>query len=317
MFTYGTFEIRLYQKGGRCSALLPWSRTAERRQQGVFMRVLVTGATGQLGQDVCRVLAERGVEYRGIGSAQLDITDKAAVYEFVTDCRPDAVIHCAAYTAVDRAEDEAEACFAVNEGGTRNLAEACRAVSAKLLYLSTDYVFPGEGERAYEVSDATGPQNVYGKSKLAGENAVRETLQTYFIVRISWVFGCRGNNFVKTMLRLSENHAILRVVDDQVGSPTYTADLAPLLCDMIATERYGVYHATNEGVCSWAEFAREIFRLAGKSVEVVPVTTEAYGAKAPRPRNSRLSKASLDAGGFCRLPDWHEALGHSLKNMEK
>ena len=158
---------------------------------------------------------------------------------------------------------------------------------------------------------------MYGKSKLAGENAVRETLQTYFIVRISWVFGCRGNNFVKTMLRLSENHAILRVVDDQVGSPTYTADLAPLLCDMIATERYGVYHATNEGVCSWAEFAREIFRLAGKSVEVVPVTTEAYGAKAPRPRNSRLSKASLDAGGFCRLPDWHEALGHSLKNMEK
>lgn len=276
------------------------------------MKILVTGVTGQLGYDVCRELERRDIEHRGIGSAQLDITSETAVGAYLRAYRPDAVIHCAAYTAVDRAEDEMARCFDVNEGGTRNLAQACKEIGAKMLYLSTDYVFPGTGDRFYETDDPTGPQNVYGASKLAGETAIREILPAHFIVRISWVFGVNGNNFIKTMLRLAESHDTLGVVDDQIGSPTYTADLAPLLCDMILTEKYGSYHATNEGVCSWAEFAREIFRQAGKTVTVLPVTTAEYGAKAPRPLNSRLSKSSLDKAGFSRLPDWQDALGRYL-----
>ena len=277
------------------------------------MKILVTGATGQLGYDVCRVLAARGAEHRGIGSAQLDITDARAVGAYLREYRPDAVIHCAAYTAVDAAESDRERCFAVNEGGTRNLARACRDVGAKLLYPSTDYVFPGTGELAYEADDPTGPRNVYGASKLAGESAVREALAAHFIVRISWVFGVNGKNFVGTMLRLAESRDELRVVCDQIGSPTCTADLAPLLCSMIETEKYGTYHATNEGFCSWAEFAREIFRLSGKKTRVNPIPTGEYPTPAARPLNSRLSKRSLDAGGFPRLPDWHDALGRYLR----
>ena len=279
------------------------------------MRVLVTGATGQLGYDVCRVLVSRGVEHCGVGSAQLDITNEAAVSAYLSAYHPDAVIHCAAYTAVEQAENEVERCFAVNEGGTANLARACKAVGAKILFLSTDYVFPGTGKRFYEPNDPTGPLNVYGKSKLAAESAIRETVAEHFIIRISWVFGVNGNNFIKTMLHLAENHKTLQVVDDQCGSPTYTADLAPLLCDMVETEKYGTYHATNEGICSWAKFAREIFRQTGKSVSVIPVTTVEYGAKAIRPTNSRLSKTSLDRAGFARLPDWKNALKRYLKEI--
>ena len=278
------------------------------------MKILATGATGQLGHDVCRVLLRRGIEHIGVGTADFDITNKESTQAFIGNYRPDAVIHCAAYTKVDLAEDEAESCMRVNAEGTRNIALACRACGAKMVYLSTDYVFPGTGSVPWEVDDPTGPLNVYGRSKLAGEQAVRELMERYFIVRTSWVIGAHGNNFVKTMLRLAETHDRLRVVDDQIGSPTFTADLAPLLCDMIETEKYGVYHATNEGFCSWAELAKAVFRLSGKAVTVEPVSTEEYGAKSLRPKNSRLSKCSLDEGGFTRLPCWEDSLEALLKD---
>ena len=277
------------------------------------MKILVTGSTGQLGHDVCGILSQRGIEHIGVSSADFDITSKESTQAFLENYQPDAVIHCAAYTKVDLAEDETARCMRVNANGTRNIALACREIGAKLLYVSTDYVFPGTGERPWETDDATGPLNVYGKSKLAGEEAVKELVEKHFIVRTSWVIGEHGNNFVKTMLRLAETHDVLRVVDDQIGSPTFTADLAPLLCDMIATEQYGVYHATNEGFCSWAELAEAVFRIAGKNVTVHPVSTEEYGAKALRPKNSRLSKASLDAGGFARLPGWEDTLALFMK----
>ena len=276
------------------------------------MKVLITGASGQLGFDAAKLLTAKGIPYLGVSSKELDITDRDAVLRMFSTYRPDAVLHCAAYTKVDLAEDVAERCMRVNAEGTRNIALASREIGAKLLYVSTDYVFPGTGETPWETDDPTGPLNVYGKSKLAGEQAVRELLERYFIVRTSWVIGEHGNNFVKTMLRLAENRDRLRVVDDQIGSPTFTADLAPLLCSMIETEKYGVYHATNEGYCSWAELAEAVFRLAGKSVAVERVSTEAYGAKALRPKNSRLSKASLDAGGFTWLPMWEDALARYL-----
>ena len=218
--------------------------------------------------------------------------------------------------AVDKAEEELEKVRAVNAGGPRNIAAACREIDAKLLYISTDYVFPGTGERFYEPEDPTGPLGAYGATKLEGEQAVQELLEKYFIVRISWVFGKNGNNFVKTMLRLAETRRELNVVCDQIGSPTYTADLAPLLCDMVMTDKYGIYHATNEGVCSWAEFAREIFRLAGKDVTVQPVPTSAYPTRAVRPLNSRMSKDKLEKMGFSRLPDWQDALRRYLQELE-
>lgn len=280
------------------------------------MKVLVTGASGQLGHDVCRELARRGVPFLGTSSKTLDITNGEAVLAAVEEYRPDAVIHCAAYTAVDRAEEEPERAFAVNETGTRNVAAACARVDAKLVYLSTDYVFPGTGESFYETDDPAGPLNVYGRSKLAGEQAVREMLERYFIVRISWVFGINGNNFIRTMLRLAQTHSQVRVVCDQIGSPTYTVDLAPLLCDMIGTEKYGVYHATNEGICSWAELAREVFRRAGKAVQVEVIPSSEYPVKATRPLNSRLSKRGLDQAGFSRLPCWQDALDRFLEELE-
>ncbi len=280
------------------------------------MKILVTGVGGQLGYDVCKVLAARGVEHRGVDVQDFDITDEKTVWESITAYRPDAVIHCSAWTAVDKAEDEIEKVRAVNAGGPRNIAAACREIGAKMLYISTDYVFPGTGERFYEPDDPTGPLGAYGQTKLEGELALRELLDRYFIVRISWVFGVNGNNFVKTMLRLSESKTELNVVCDQIGSPTYTADLAPLLCDMIATEKYGIYHATNEGVCSWAEFAREIFRLAGKDVHVNDVPTSEYPTRAVRPLNSRMSKDKLEKMGFSRLPTWQDALARYLRELE-
>ena len=279
------------------------------------MKVLVTGATGQLGYDVCRVLKARGIEYIGIGSKDCDITDCAAVSVFFKREKPDAVIHCAAYTKVDKAEDEPEECFAVNENGTRSIAAACKEIDAKLLYLSTDYVFPGTGEHFYEPDDPTDPPSVYGESKLAGEKVVQELIDRFFIVRISWVFGKNGNNFIKTMLNLAETHTEVGVVCDQIGSPTYTADLAPLLCDMIATDRYGIYHATNEGICSWAELAEETFRLAGKNVRVNKLTTAEYGAKAKRPQNSRLSKDKLLMDDFAKLPNWKDAVERYIREL--
>lgn len=279
------------------------------------MRILVTGASGQLGYDVERELERRGIEHLGTSSRELDITDREAVEHLMQLYRPDAVIHCAAYTKVDLAEDEPERCWAVNADGTRNMAAACRKTGAKLLYISTDYVFPGTGERSYETGDPTGPVNTYGRSKLAGELAVQSLLEKYFIVRISWVFGKNGNNFVKTMLRLAETRTELTVVCDQIGSPTYTADLAPLLCDMVQTERYGVYHATNEGTCAWSEFAEAIFALAGRQVAVHPIPTSAYPTRAVRPLNSRMSKECLHSNGFQELPEWKNALARYLKEI--
>ena len=281
------------------------------------MKVFVTGASGQLGFDVCLELERRGIEHKGVSSKELDIRDGAAVQHMLEEYNPDVVVHCAAYTKVDRAEDEPELCTAINATGTRNIAEACVQIGAKLLYISTDYVFPGTGERFYEPDDPTGPLSVYGRTKLEGEMAVKELLKNYFIVRISWVFGLNGNNFIKTMLRLSETSDTVRVVADQIGSPTYTADLAPLLCDMIVTEKYGVYHATNEGVCSWADFAEAIFAAAGKTVQVQRVTSEEYGAKAPRPKNSRMSKDKLVEQGFRRLPSWQDALERYIKELKE
>lgn len=265
---------------------------------------------------MCKVLAARNIEHKGVDIADFDITDAESTWDYITTYHPDAVIHCSAWTAVDRAEDEIEKVRAVNTEGPRNIAAACQEIGAKLLYISTDYVFPGDGERFYEPEDPTGPLGAYGATKLGGELAVRELLERYFIVRISWVFGKNGNNFVKTMLRLAGTKQEVNVVCDQVGSPTYTADLAPLLCDMILTDKYGVYHATNEGVCSWAEFAREIFRLAGKQVKVNAIPTSEYPTRAVRPLNSRMSKDKLEQMGFARLPAWQDALERYIKELE-
>lgn len=281
------------------------------------MRILVTGASGQLGYDVERELERRGIEHLGTSSRELDITDREAVERLMAAYRPDAAIHCAAYTKVDLAEDEPERCWAVNVDGTRNLAAACREIGAKMLYISTDYVFPGTGEQFRRTDDPVSPVNTYGRSKLAGELAVQSLLETYFIVRISWVFGKNGNNFVKTMLRLAETRTELTVVCDQIGSPTYTADLAPLLCDMMQTERYGIYHATNGGTCAWSEFAKAIFELADKQVTVYPIPTSAYPTRAVRPLNSRMSKECLHSNGFQELPEWKNALARYLKEITR
>ena len=279
------------------------------------MKVLVTGISGQLGYDVMRVLKERGVEALGAGRTEMPLTEPEQCARFIEEKRPDAVIHCAAYTAVDRAEDEPEVCRRVNAESVKAIAEVCSQIGAKLIYISTDYVFPGTGEAFYEVQDETAPCNVYGASKLAGEQAVMESLDRYFIVRISWVFGINGKNFIRTMLSLAKTHDSLTVVDDQIGSPTYTADLAGLIADMVGTEAYGTYHATNEGICSWYELACEVFRRRGLGVKVSPVPSSAYPTKAVRPHNSRLSKTSLDKAGFRRLPSWQDAVGRYLDEL--
>ena len=279
------------------------------------MKVLVTGINGQLGHDVMAELERRHIECVGAGRQQFDITDYEAVRKFITTVRPDAVIHCSAYTAVDKAESNSDACYQANSVGPENIAKVCQAIDSKMVYISTDYVFPGTGEQFYKVDDPTGPTNVYGKTKLAGEQAVQKLLTKYFIVRISWVFGKNGNNFVKTMLRLGKEKEKLTVVADQVGSPTYTADLAPLLCDMVATDKYGVYHATNEGVCSWSEFAAEIMKQAGLGCKIVPIPTSEYPTPATRPLNSRMSKDKLAECGFKRLPTWQDALSRYLKEL--
>lgn len=299
------------------------------------MKGFVTGVAGQLGHDVMNELAKRGhegigtdlaAEYSGVqdGSAvtkmpyvPLDITNAEAVAETLEELRPDAVIHCAAWTAVDLAEDDdkVEKVRAVNASGTRNIANACKAQDCKMLYLSTDYVFDGQGTEPWkpDCKDYK-PLNVYGQTKLEGELAVSETLEKYFIVRIAWVFGLNGKNFIKTMLNVGKTHDTVRVVNDQIGTPTYTYDLARLLVDMIESDKYGYYHATNEGgYISWYDFTCEIFRQAGYSTKVIPVTTEEYGlSKAARPFNSRLDKHKLVENGFQPLPSWQDALSRYL-----
>ena len=295
------------------------------------MRILVTGVCGQLGHDVVNNAAQRGYEsigsdiqpvYSGVadGSAvtkapyvRLDITDKDAVTSVIGEIRPDAVIHCAAWTAVDAAEDEEnrDKVHKINALGTRYIAEAAKAVDAKMLYLSTDYVFDGKGDRPWEPDDKCyAPLNVYGQSKLDGEIAVSETLEKYFIVRIAWVFGLNGKNFIKTMINVGKTHDTVRVVNDQIGTPTYTLDLSRLLVDMIGTEKYGYYHATNEGgYISWYDFCVEFYKQYGLATKVIPVTTEEYGlSKAARPENSRLDKSKLVEEGFKPLPDWKDAV---------
>lgn len=279
------------------------------------MRVLVTGVKGQLGHDVMNELAKRGYEGIGVDVEEMDITDREAVERVMREVHPDKVVHCAAWTAVDDAEDKEELCRKVNALGTENIARMCRKLSAPMIYLSTDYVFDGEGTRPWEPDDERHPLNVYGQTKYEGELAVEKYLDAYFIVRIAWVFGVNGKNFIKTMLRLSETHDTLTVVDDQVGSPTYTYDLARLLVDMLETEKYGRYHATNEGLCSWYEFAKEIFRQAGREVKVLPVSSEEYPAKAKRPHNSRMNKEKLKEMGFTPLPSWEDALSRYLKEI--
>ena len=266
---------------------------------------------------MCSFLAGRNVEYRGVDIAEFDIADAQAVRSYIKTYNPNGVIHCSAWTAVDRAEETPEECRTVNVEGTRNIAMVCKELGAKMLYISTDYVFPGNGEQFYEPNDPTGPLSVYGRTKLEGELVVQNLLEQYFIVRTSWVFGRNGNNFVKTMLQLAETRMEVSVVRDQIGSPTYTVDLAPLLYEMIASEKYGIYHATNEGVCSWAEFAEEIFRLAGKNVRVNAISTSEYPTKAVRPLNSRMSKDKLEQMGFFRLQNWQDALKRYLIETRK
>lgn len=281
------------------------------------MDILVTGVAGQLGSEVLEQLLERGHAAVGVDSADFDLTDFAKTQAAVTRLHPEAVIHCAAYTAVDKAQEQSALCAAVNHHGSDHLAQAAAAVGAKMLYVSTDYVFGGDGETPYETDAPKHPVNVYGETKLLGERAVKNRCPHSFIVRTSWVFGQNGNNFVKTILRLCGEKERIPVVGDQVGSPTYTRDLAVLLCDIIVTDRFGEYHATNEGFCSWSEFAREIVRQSGRGNEILDITTAAYGAPAPRPLNSRLSKASLDAAGFSRLPAWQDSLARYLKDLEE
>lgn len=302
------------------------------------MKVLVTGVAGQLGHDVMNELIARGYEavgsdiapaYSGLADgtpvtrapyAMLDITDETAVQHVLGTVRPDAVIHCAAWTAVDAAEDEENIpkVRAINACGTKYIAKACAQLGCKLMYISTDYVFDGQGNVPWrpECKDYA-PLNIYGQTKLEGELAVQECVERFFIVRIAWVFGLNGKNFIRTMLRLGQTREELRVVNDQIGTPTYTLDLARLLTDMIGTEEYGVYHATNEGgYISWAEFAQEIFRQAGMATRIVPVTTAEYGqSKAARPFNSRLDKSDLTKRGFKPLPDWRDALERYLKEL--
>ncbi len=293
------------------------------------MKVFVTGIGGQLGHDVMNEVKKRG--YDCVGSdimkksndnyTQLDIADKFSVDKVLSEIKPDAVIHCAAWTAVDAAEDEEnrDKVFAINVGGTRNLAEACKKLNCKMLYISTDYVFNGQGEKPWQAGCKDfAPLNVYGQSKLEGEHAVVETLEKFFIVRIAWAFGLNGNNFIKMMINIGKKSETVRVVNDQIGTPTYTYDLARLLVDMIETEKYGYYHATNEGgYISWYDFTCEIFKQYGLTTKIIPVTTSDYGLnKAARPFNSRLDKSKLREAGFKLLPDWRDAVKRYLEEAD-
>ena len=280
------------------------------------MKILVTGVKGQLGYDVVQEGEKRGLEMFGTDVDSMDITDAGQVRKVMEAYKPDGVIHCAAYTAVDAAEEHQEICRKINVNGTRNIAEVCQDMDIPLMYFSTDYVFDGQGENFWKEDDERQPLNVYGQMKYEGELAVQELVQKYFILRISWVFGVNGSNFIKTMLRLGKERGAVGVVSDQMGSPTYTYDLAKLVLDMFQTDKYGVYHVTNDGICSWYEFACEIFKQAGMDVKVTPLTTAEYPAKAARPLNSRMSKDKLVNAGFQMLPSWQDALRRYLERLE-
>ena len=283
------------------------------------MRVLVTGAKGQLGSDLLCELSKRNIESVGIDIDDLDITDAAATKRVIeninNDAKIDAIIHCAAYTAVDAAEDNEALVTKINAEGTKNIAEVAKTLDVAMMYISTDYVFDGEGERPWEPDDKRAPLNVYGMAKYKGELYVEELLKKYFIVRISWVFGLHGNNFIKTMIRLGKERGAVSVVNDQIGSPTYTPDLSRLLVDMIVSDKYGRYHATNEGLCSWYDFAVEIFKQAKLDVAVTPVSSDAFPVKAKRPHNSRMDKSKLTKNGFKLLPPWQDALRRYLLEL--
>lgn len=279
------------------------------------MKVLVTGVKGQLGYDVVKDLKKRGHEPIGVDREEMDLMNNDAIREFIMNTRPEAIIHCAAYTAVDKAEEEVEICYQVNAEATKVIAECAKELDITLIYISTDYVFDGTKEGDYVETDLPNPINVYGASKLLGEQYVQQLLEKYYIVRISWVFGENGNNFIKTMRRLGAERDELNIIHDQVGSPTYTADLAPLLVDMMETDKYGIYHATNEGFCSWYEFANEIFKQSGIEVKTNPITTDQYPTAAKRPMNSRMSKQKLTKHNFNKLKVWENAIEHYLKEL--
>lgn len=277
------------------------------------MNVLVTGVKGQLGFDVVNELKKRGHTAVGVDIEEMDITEEESVNWVIKEASPDAVIHCAAYTAVDTAEENVELCRRVNALGTEYIARVCKELDIKMMYLSTDYVFNGQGTRPWEPDDEREPLNVYGQTKYEGELAIEKYLTKYFTIRIAWVFGVNGKNFIKTMLNLGKSHDTVSVVNDQIGSPTYTYDLARLMVDMVETEKYGRYHATNEGFCSWYEFACEIFKQAGMDVTVLPVSSDQFPSKAVRPKNSRMKKDKLAENGFTPLPSWQDALSRYLK----
>lgn len=277
------------------------------------MKVLVTGVKGQLGYDVVKELERRGHQPIGVDRDEMDLMDNEAVRTFIMELKPGAIIHCAAYTAVDKAEEEVEICYQINAESVKVISECAKELDVKLIYISTDYVFDGTKEGEYVETDLPNPINVYGASKLKGEQYVQALLEKYYIVRISWVFGANGNNFIKTMRRLGSERDELNIINDQVGSPTYTADLAPLLVDMMETDKYGIYHATNEGTCSWYEFANEIFKQSEIEVKTNPITTDQYPTAAKRPMNSQMSKTKLKANGFNLLPTWQEALAYYIE----
>ena len=310
----GCSEGTEYPEGTKCSGGKIDLEAENGPDRKGSMKILVTGSKGQLGYDVIHELEKRGHIAVGVDIDEMDFTDPVSVERVIKETAPDGVIHCAAYTAVDAAEDNVELCRKVNGEGTANIVRVCKETGCKMMYISTDYVFNGQGERPWEPDDDREPLNVYGQTKYEGELAV-EALEKYFIVRIAWVFGVNGKNFIKTMLNLGKTRDTITVVDDQVGSPTYTYDLARLLVDMIETEEYGRYHATNEGLCSWYEFACEIFRQAGLKVHVIPVSSDQYPARAKRPMNSRMSKDKLEERGFKRMPAWQDALGRYLKTV--
>ena len=289
------------------------------------MKALVTGVKGQLGYDVVNELTKRGYEAVGVDIEEMDITDEVSVNKVIKECNPDVVVHCAAWTAVDAAEDEENIpkVMAVNAKGTENIAKVCKEIDAKMIYISTDYVFNGQGETPWKPDDEREPLNVYGQSKYEGELAVTSLLEKYYIVRIAWVFGVNGKNFIRTMINLGQTHDKLTVVSDQIGTPTYTYDLARLLVDMAETDKYGIYHATNEGgYISWYDFTVEIMKQAGQydekyaKIQVSPVSSDAYPAKAKRPSNSRMNKDKLKENGFTPLPTWQDALGRYLKDAK-
>lgn len=280
------------------------------------MKLLVTGSKGQLGHDIIEDCGKRNIEVVGVDIEEMDITDPSIVEKIIKTGNYDAVIHCAAWTAVDKAEDEEDLCEKINVYGTANIAKVCEELDIPMMYFSTDYVFNGDGENFWKEYDVREPLSVYGRTKYEGELIV-EKLKKHFIVRISWVFGINGNNFVKTMLKLGKERDQISVVNDQFGSPTYTYDLAKLSLDMIETNAYGTYHATNEGVSTWYDFACKIFELANVDVEVIPVDSSAFPVKAKRPKNSRMSKEELDAKGFKRLPDWEDALQRYIEVLKQ